>query len=68
MFFLILISWYYSSFHYSNDEELNKLFGNVTIPEGGVIPSIQSALLPKTAPATSSGEKKAKKEPAPETD
>ncbi|XP_015672237.1 histone H2A, sperm-like [Protobothrops mucrosquamatus] len=30
-----------------NDEELNKLFGNVTIPEGGVLPNIQAPLLPK---------------------
>ncbi len=30
-----------------NDEELNKLFGNVTIAQGGVIPNIHSVLLPK---------------------
>lgn len=30
-----------------NDEELNKLFTNVTIPEGGVLPNIQAPLLPK---------------------
>ena len=30
-----------------NDEELNKLLGGVTISQGGVIPNIQSALLPK---------------------
>ncbi|XP_070607107.1 histone H2A.J-like [Erythrolamprus reginae] len=30
-----------------NDEELNKLFTNVTIPEGGVLPNIQALLLPK---------------------
>lgn len=30
-----------------NDEELNKLFANVTIPEGGVLPNIQAPLLPK---------------------
>ena len=30
-----------------NDEELNKLLGNVTIAQGGVIPFIHSALLPK---------------------
>ena len=29
-----------------NDEELNKLLGNVTISQGGVLPSIQQALLP----------------------
>lgn len=30
-----------------NDEELNKLLADVTIAEGGVIPNIQSSLLPK---------------------
>ncbi|XP_039265930.1 histone H2A-like [Styela clava] len=30
-----------------NDEELNKLLGGVTISQGGVIPNIQSVLLPK---------------------
>ena len=30
-----------------NDEELNKLFGNVTIAQGGVLPNIHSVLLPK---------------------
>ena len=30
-----------------NDEELNKLFTNVTISQGGVIPNIHSVLLPK---------------------
>jgi len=30
-----------------NDEELNKLFSNVTIAQGGVMPHIQTALLPK---------------------
>ncbi|CAG8666034.1 796_t:CDS:2, partial [Ambispora gerdemannii] len=29
-----------------NDEELNKLLGNVTIAEGGVMPNIHEALLP----------------------
>ncbi|XP_042314338.1 late histone H2A.2.2-like [Sceloporus undulatus] len=29
------------------DEELNKLFANVTIAEGGVMPNIQAQLLPK---------------------
>ena len=32
-----------------NDEELNKLFGVVTIAQGGVLPNIQSILLPKKA-------------------
>ncbi len=30
-----------------NDEELNKLLGAATIPSGGVLPNIHSALLPK---------------------
>ncbi|NXI08501.1 H2AX protein, partial [Irena cyanogastra] len=30
-----------------NDEELNKLFANVTIPQGGVMPNILAQLLPK---------------------
>jgi histone H2A len=30
-----------------NDEELNKLLGNVTISGGGVLPNIHSVLLPK---------------------
>ena len=30
-----------------NDEELNKLLGDVTIASGGVIPNIHSVLLPK---------------------
>ena len=29
-----------------NDEELNTLFGNVTIASGGVIPFVHSELLP----------------------
>jgi len=39
-----------------NDEELNKLFGSVTIASGGVLPNIHSVLLPK-----SSGKEKAEK-------
>jgi len=31
-----------------NDEELNKLFGGVTIASGGVLPNIHSVLIPKT--------------------
>ena len=31
-----------------NDEELNKLFGGVTIAAGGVLPNIHTVLLPKT--------------------
>ena len=30
-----------------NDEELNKLLGEATIPSGGVLPNIHQALLPK---------------------
>ncbi|EUB62025.1 Histone H2A [Echinococcus granulosus] len=30
-----------------NDEELNKLLSSVTIAQGGVLPNIQSVLLPK---------------------
>ena len=30
-----------------NDEELNKLLGSVTIPQGGVVPNIHSVLLMK---------------------
>ena len=30
-----------------NDEELNKLLGNVTIASGGVLPNIHTSLLPK---------------------
>ena len=32
-----------------NDEELNKLFGSVTIAQGGVLPNIHSVLLPKSS-------------------
>jgi histone H2A len=31
-----------------NDEELNKLFGGVTIAQGGVLPNIHSVLVPKS--------------------
>lgn len=34
-----------------NDEELNKLFKNVTIPEAGVLPNIHSVLLSKNSRA-----------------
>lgn len=30
-----------------NDEELNRLLGDVTISQGGVLPNIQAVLLPK---------------------
>jgi histone H2A len=46
-----------------NDEELNKLFKNVTIPSGGVIPNIHSVLLPKRSKAALAlAEKSPKKE------
>eukprot|EP01036_Dinobryon_divergens_P023965 gene23965-32367_t len=32
-----------------NDEELNKLFGGVTIAQGGVLPNILPVLIPKTS-------------------
>lgn len=32
-----------------NDEELNKLLGGVTIAQGGVLPKIHAALLPKAS-------------------
>lgn len=34
-----------------NDEELNKLFGHVTIAQGGVLPNIHAVLLPKASKA-----------------
>jgi histone H2A len=39
-----------------NDEELNKLFGGVTIAQGGVLPNIHAVLLPKVS--AKSAEKK----------
>ena len=49
-----------------NDEELNKLFGGVTIAQGGVLPNIHSVLVPKVSTkepkaAAPKAEKKAKK-------
>ena len=49
-----------------NDEELNKLFGGVTIAQGGVLPNIHSVLIPKQktpapAPAAAKGGKKGKR-------
>jgi histone H2A len=35
-----------------NDEELNKLFGGVTIAQGGVLPNIHSVLIPKSSSKT----------------
>jgi histone H2A len=44
-----------------NDEELNKLFGNVTIAQGGVLPNIHSVLIPKSSAANATpSETKAK--------
>lgn len=44
-----------------NDEELNKLFGGVTIAQGGVLPNIHSVLIPKSSAGDKEGEKKEKK-------
>jgi histone H2A len=47
-----------------NDEELNKLFGGVTIAQGGVLPNIHSVLIPKTKePAASKESAKEPKSP-----
>ncbi|OAF64858.1 hypothetical protein A3Q56_07437 [Intoshia linei] len=37
-----------------NDEELNRLMKNITISQGGVLPHINSTLIPKKAKATGS--------------
>ena len=49
-----------------NDEELNKLLGNVTIASGGVLPSIHASLLPKAPKKGEEGEEEAEVEPAEE--
>uniref|UniRef100_A0A803J7E1 Histone H2A n=2 Tax=Xenopus tropicalis TaxID=8364 RepID=A0A803J7E1_XENTR len=41
-----------------NDEELNKLLGGVTIAQGGVLPNIQSVLLPKKTESTKAAKSK----------
>lgn len=44
-----------------NDEELNRLFKNVTIAQGGVLPNIHAVLLPKqkkVVPDSSDAKKK----------
>ncbi|KAJ8276170.1 hypothetical protein COCON_G00079220 [Conger conger] len=41
-----------------NDEELNKLFGAVTIAQGGVLPNIQAILLPKKTGQAAAGKAK----------
>jgi histone H2A len=51
-----------------NDEELNKLFGGVTIAQGGVLPNIHSVLIPKSSAkegkvAPAKAEKASKKAP-----
>ena len=43
-----------------NDEELNKLFGGITIAQAGVLPNIQPVLIPKTT--SSKSEKSVKEE------
>ena len=45
-----------------NDEELNKLLDGVTISEGGVMPNINSALLPKKSSGGSGGDNKLSQE------
>ena len=47
-----------------NDEELNKLFGGVTIAQGGVLPNVHAVLVPKGSKA-GKGEKEEK---APKTE
>ena len=39
-----------------NDEELNKLLGNVTIASGGVLPNIHAVLLPKKSKMSKSSQ------------
>jgi histone H2A len=52
---------------YRNDEELNKLFGNVTIAQGGVIPNIHSVLLPKRSAGSADKEEKHSPDASPES-
>ena len=40
-----------------NDEELNRLLSAVTVAQGGVLPNIQSVLLPKKSHASSRSQK-----------
>ena len=40
-----------------NDEELNRLLAGVTVAQGGVLPNIQSVLLPKKSHASSRSQK-----------
>ena len=48
-----------------NDEELNKLFGGVTIAQGGVLPNIHSVLIPKSSKKEEGAVKKEKAAKAP---
>ena len=50
--------WYSSR----NDEELNKLFSNVTIAQGGVLPNIHAVLLPKKSAAAKAAQAAAAEE------
>jgi hypothetical protein len=43
-----------------NDEELNKLFGGITIAQGGVLPNIHSVLVPKVKKSAEGEEVKTK--------
>jgi len=45
-----------------NDEELNKLFSNVTIAQGGVLPNIHAVLLPKKSAAAKAAQAAAAEE------
>ena len=47
-----------------NDEELNKLLGNVTIAQGGVLPNIHAVLLPKKSESETIPSKGGKKSSA----
>jgi histone H2A len=44
-----------------NDEELNKLFGGVTIAQGGVLPNIHAVLVPKAKEPKAAAAKSGKK-------
>ena len=44
--------------NHRNDEELNKLLSGVTIAQGGVLPNIQSVLLPKKSEKGAAGKGK----------
>ena len=44
-----------------NDEELNKLFGGITIAQAGVLPNILPVLIPKTSSKSEKSVKEEKK-------